>query len=215
MGRQRMRPAKGGVSIGHYRINAGTLGCLVCDKRGDIHILSNNHVLANSNNAHLLDPVYQPGPLDGGTSYDEIAKVSHWVPLNPNAVNYVDASLARPNNPQEVDPTILDIGRIRGQTTPTLGLAVKKSGRTTGSTRGSITILRAYVQVNYGTLGVLTFDDQIVIQPGEFSKGGDSGSIILDEANRAVGLLFAGSEVFTLANPIYRVIQALDISSIL
>jgi hypothetical protein len=46
--RQRMRPAQGGVSIGHYKITAGTLGCLVRDGKGGTYILSNNHVLANS-----------------------------------------------------------------------------------------------------------------------------------------------------------------------
>ena len=39
-----------GVSIGHSAVTAGTFGCLV--RRGsEIFILSNNHVLANVNNA--------------------------------------------------------------------------------------------------------------------------------------------------------------------
>lgn len=213
--RQRVRPAPGGVSIGHYKITAGTLGCLVRDQGGSVSILSNNHVLANSNNANLLDPVYQPGPYDGGTSYDEIGKVSKWVPLDSNAVNYVDAAVATPNNPNDVRPDILNIGRVAGQATPALGLAVKKSGRTTGLTSGTIVILRAYVQVNYGPVGTLTFDDQIVIQPSGFSTGGDSGSLVVDQSNKAIGLLFAGSNTFTLVNPIYRVVQALNIASIL
>lgn len=210
-----MRSAPGGVSIGHYLITAGTLGCLVRDKEGRTHILSNNHVLANSNNARPLDPVYQPGPYDGGTARHEIAKVSRWRSLNVNTVNYMDAALATPSNPQDVIPDILHIGRVKGTANPALGMPVKKSGRTTGLTRDMITILRAYVQVTYSTLGTLTFDDQIVIQPGGFSRGGDSGSLVVDEANRAIGLLFAGSEVFTLANPIHRVIQELNISSVL
>src|SRR3989338_2088245 len=46
--RMRARPARGGASIGHYKITAGTLGCLVRDKKsGKTLILSNNHVLAN------------------------------------------------------------------------------------------------------------------------------------------------------------------------
>jgi len=111
--RRPIRPAPGGVSIGHYRVtNAGTLGCLVQDIKGFTYILSNNHVLANSNNAAQRDPVYQPGRYDGGTPTDEIAKLWTWRPLNPNSVNYVDAALARPNNLQEVDPTILNIGRV-------------------------------------------------------------------------------------------------------
>ena len=62
----RFRPAPGGVSIGHRDITAGTLGCLV-RKGGVTYILSNNHVLANSNAASPGDPILQPGPYDGGT----------------------------------------------------------------------------------------------------------------------------------------------------
>jgi hypothetical protein len=131
-------------------------------------------VLANSNNANVLDPIYQPGPYDGGTSSDEIAKLSTWIPLRQNEINLVDAALTRPNNVGDVLPVIYNIGRVAGHTVPRLGARVKKCGRTTGLTYGTITILRAYVQVNYGNLGTLTFDDQIVIQPSGFSAGGDS-----------------------------------------
>jgi hypothetical protein len=77
----RFRPAPGGVSVGHYQITAGTLGCLV-RKNGVLYILSNNHVLANSNDASEGDPILQPGSADGGqTSQDEIAKLSIYVPI--------------------------------------------------------------------------------------------------------------------------------------
>jgi len=57
----RWRPAPGGVSIGHYKITAGTLGVLVRDEETDeILILSNNHVMANSNGATQGDPILQP-----------------------------------------------------------------------------------------------------------------------------------------------------------
>lgn len=79
---KRHRPAPGGVSIGHVDITAGTLGCVVRD--GDTrYILSNNHVLANSNDANIGDAVIQPGSYDGG-SYpnDHIADLSAFVPIN-------------------------------------------------------------------------------------------------------------------------------------
>ncbi len=53
---ERHRPAPGGVSIGHHEITAGTFGCLV-RKNGHTLILSNNHVLANSNDAQIGDPI--------------------------------------------------------------------------------------------------------------------------------------------------------------
>ena len=78
----RRRPAPGGVSIGHVAITAGTLGCLVL-KDGELVILSNNHVLANSNDATLGDSILQPGPIDGGKSPgDVIATLYDFVPIN-------------------------------------------------------------------------------------------------------------------------------------
>lgn len=79
---ERQRPAPGGVSIGHRDITAGTLGCLV-KKNGQVMILSNNHVLANSNDALVGDPILQPGPIDGGKlPADLIAELDQFVPIN-------------------------------------------------------------------------------------------------------------------------------------
>jgi len=79
----RWRPAPGGVSIGHYKITAGTLGVLVRDvETNEILILSNNHVMANSNDATQGDPILQPGPYDGGTvAGDTIANLERFVPI--------------------------------------------------------------------------------------------------------------------------------------
>ncbi len=78
----RQRPAPGGVSLGHYAITAGTLGCVVL-KDGIRHILSNNHVLANSNDAVIGDDILQPGPTDGGSRPDDvIAKLADFIPIH-------------------------------------------------------------------------------------------------------------------------------------
>lgn len=78
---KKVRPAPGGVSIGHKDITAGTLGCLV-RRNGRTFILSNNHVLANSNDAQPLDPILQPGPYDGGNvNADTIARLTDFVPI--------------------------------------------------------------------------------------------------------------------------------------
>jgi hypothetical protein len=76
----RWRPAPGGVSIGHFNITAGTLGCLVT-RGGELFILSNNHVLANSNAANAGDSILQPGKYDGGTEADRIATLEAFVPI--------------------------------------------------------------------------------------------------------------------------------------
>ncbi len=77
----RHRPARPGISIGHYRITAGTFG-LVVQRNGERFILSNNHVLANCNDAATGDAIWQPGPLDGGESQDKIAALAEFVPLD-------------------------------------------------------------------------------------------------------------------------------------
>jgi hypothetical protein len=79
--RDRWRPVvPPGVSVGHYKITAGTFGCLV--RRGEeVFILSNNHVLANANDCQEWDPILQPGPADGGTEDDRIARLARWIPI--------------------------------------------------------------------------------------------------------------------------------------
>src|SRR2546422_5904444 len=77
---KRIRPAPGGVSIGHVQITAGTLGVLA-RRNGRPVILSNNHVLANQNAGRVGDPILQPGPADGGRLQDTIARLVGFVPI--------------------------------------------------------------------------------------------------------------------------------------
>lgn len=100
---RRHRPLVPGVSVGHYAITAGTLG-LVVKKDDELHILSNNHVLANGNNAKIGDPILQPGLYDGGRHNDVVAELSHYVPINFKGTNYVDAALAKIVNSNNETP---------------------------------------------------------------------------------------------------------------
>lgn len=214
----RFRPAPGGVSIGHENITAGTLGCLV-EKEGELYILSNNHVLANSNEASLSDAILQPGPYDGGIkSEDEIAELSEYVPITYNSdgddseapENLVDCAIAKPHDPDEVDSEIYQIGSIAGVKEAEFEMEVKKSGRTTGLTDGVIEQIDVTSRVNFGSNRVAVFTDQVMT--GEMSQGGDSGSAVLDTDDNIVGLLFAGSETTTLINRIENVFDALEVS---
>lgn len=246
----RFRPAPGGVSIGHYQITAGTLGVVVRDRStGERLILSNNHVLANSNDAQIGDPILQPGPYDGGrVDTDTIAHLYRFVNIQYNtqpgtcslagmyadvgnaiaklvgsshrvqtiqvhtqAANRVDAALAKPVSDGDVLDEILNIGTVSGTVTPSLGLAVRKMGRTTSLTTGTINIIDATVTVTYGAGKSATYDGQLVAGP--MSQGGDSGSLVVAAAQlKAVGLLFAGSEQSTIFCPIQDVLDALDIT---
>lgn len=86
--KQRLRPAQPGLSISHYKVSAGTFGCVVRDLATDEQlILSNNHVLANLSDgsderAQPGDPILQPGLYDGGDTEDNvIARLERFVPL--------------------------------------------------------------------------------------------------------------------------------------
>ena len=254
----RFRPAPGGVSVGHREITAGTLGCWV-RRNGQWVMLSNNHVLANSNDAEIGDPILQPGPIDSGRyPDDQIAVLEDFVPIhfpgdsngnsngNSNGDsggcgiagsvvsilngiarvlgsstrvksystqqvdNLVDAAIGRPLNVEDVLPEILNIGPVGGTASAQLGTAVKKSGRTTGFTQGEILQVDVTVDVQYGTNLVARFTDQLMA--GAMSQGGDSGSAVLDDQDRIVGLLFAGSDQTTIINRIENVFDALNLS---
>jgi hypothetical protein len=77
---QRKRPCPPGYSVGHPLVTAGTLGAWVKRGSGDEHyILSNNHVIANSNDTTLGEFIRQPGRADGGTEDDRFARLTDFV----------------------------------------------------------------------------------------------------------------------------------------
>jgi len=226
---RKIRPAMGGYSVGHYQITAGTIATCVYDllpggttgsppTHGigippQYYILSNNHVLANTNAGQVGDPILQPGPYDGGTDpADRIATLTRMVPITlepptPRALhrNLVDAAIAQ-GQFHDLSREIYWIGYVRGwrrKANIAVGNIVQKSGRTTNYTTGRITAINATVDVGYGGGRVGRYFDQIVTT--NISAGGDSGSLVLTLGNIAVGLLFAGSSVATIVNQIENV----------
>ena len=206
----------------------GTLGSLVLIG-GKQHILSNYHVLeadkvpgGNNTVATTGDAVIQPGLIDINCNAANGQTVATLVrkDLLPNT--NVDAAVAEVV-PGAVasDGSILAIGPISSQTVgAALNQPVKKSGRTTGFTRSSVSGLNATINVTYenecagGTAFTKTFRGQIVInnRGSRFLAGGDSGSLMVEDVAtkpRAVGLLFAGSSSSAIANPIGEVLQVL------
>ena len=109
-------------------------------------------------------------------------------------------------------PQILAIGLPVGVADPELGMAVQKTGRTTGYSEGVITQIDATVNVDYNGRNV-RFTDQIFATA--MSSPGDSGSGILDMERRAVGLLFAGSERVTIFTPLQRVLDRFGVTLVL
>lgn len=303
--RSRFRPViPPGVSMGHFKITAGTFGALVKDANtNEVLLLSNNHVFAASNDALVGDVILQPGPVDGGSRPDDVvAHLERFIRLrfvddppspppsppspppsppspppsppvppppspppppgtgtpscdiaavfaslgnilaklngserrvqvvdahaaaSPGTAtrvatafatpeNQVDCALARPVTVSMFSDEIRGIGRITGAIPASLGMRVRKSGRTTDYTEGTVTLINATVNVAYNTsIGQRTarFTGQVFTTA--MSQGGDSGSLIVDaNSQNAVGLLFAGSNVATIFNPIDLVLNALNI----
>ncbi|MGH9259306.1 MAG: CARDB domain-containing protein, partial [Acidimicrobiales bacterium] len=103
--------------------------------------------------------------------------------------------------------------------TALLGRNVQKFGRTTKLTKGQITGINATVNICYEAFFSICFKsarfvDQLIIEPGGFSGGGDSGSLIVtdDENKNPVGLLFAGSQTQTIANRIDLVLARFGVT---
>jgi len=206
----------------------GTLGSLV-SIGGQQHILSNYHVFeadivtgGNNTVATTGDPIIQPGLIDVNCSASGAQTVATLVKRSSLPGSNVDCSVGKVvSGMVRTDGAILEIGTISSSTvSAAINQAVKKSGRTTGLSRSSVSGLNATISVAYdnecagGAAFTKTFTGQIVItnRGSKFLNSGDSGSLMVEDIAtnpRAVGLLFAGSSTSAIANPIGQVLSFL------
>jgi len=224
-------PVPIGVSTGNIgECSAGTIGARLKDTAENVYALSNNHVYALENNAPINSTILQPGLYDTRCASGQsnvIGTLFAFVPINfAGGNNTVDAAIASSSAAQLNNYT----PKSDGYGTPNhqiyqapstgrklyLGQRVKKYGRTTRLTTGTITGLNATFKVCYDSSCSLiaTFVNQIVIGRGGFSGAGDSGSLIVTNDSNAypVGLLFAGGSGVTIANPIDAVLNSFNVS---
>ena len=225
-------PVPIGVSVGNMNsiqpvgllvnCTTGTLGARLKNPlTGDLFILSNNHVLALSNQGMSGDQIVQPGPADAdpvcttsAASYNQLGTLGSYPEINFDGVtpNTIDAatvaisSIALVKNetptdgygiPQSTPLTCIPENSPDADCTNLLANpSVQKYGRTTGLTKGMISGINVTVAVDY-TAGTAIFEHQIEVSSasrnGNFIKSGDSGSLLVtDPDNQPVGLLFAG-----------------------
>jgi hypothetical protein len=195
----------------------GTLGALVTDRNGNPYILSNNHVLAESDQARAGDTVVQPALVDLNCNPQagrSVGSLRYVVPLQSRQTN-VDAALAAATPAVDGTGAILQLGpSVNGVLTaaaPAAGggealtagllnqLHVVKSGRTTGLTCSTVNTVDLSVQVDYyydcaetQPYYTKTYNNQIGIPGASFADSGDSGALVLDAGNaQPVGLFFA------------------------
>ncbi len=196
------RPLIGGVCFGtewyddpYYNLACGTLGAIIRDKNThEEFLLTNRHVIEDNYgeiNFDVINPCDWDGPIVGRTSivsshYDELVDVAL---INP----YVSTQR-----------TIKSIGEVQGASHPQVGISVKKYGMKTGLTYGNI------LDIDYSTnVEGIFYRDQILTTDMVIS--GDSGSVLLNNNNEAVGLLFAGGSGIAIANKISNVILIFNI----
>jgi hypothetical protein len=154
----------------------GTLGALVEDTAKNQYILSNNHVLAESDQGKIGDTIDEPGLIDNGcvplsnagSTLRPVGTLKYFVPLADRQSN-VDAALAAVS-PGAIDPagSILQFDQAATGSNGSLGAAppvagsgealnannlgsvqLVKSGRTTGLTCSTVESVDLSVRINY------------------------------------------------------------------
>lgn len=215
---------------------SGTLGSLV-ERAGTFYILSNNHVLARSDQAKPGEPVAQPGLVDSNCSpATPVANLTQFVQLPEGGTSTapktgtVDAAIAQIiSGAVDTSGSILELGTASSTPdvpnpappastaiAPLIGMGVAKAGRSSGLTCSSISSINTAVDISYttscsgGTTFYVEYNNQIVISGASFSAAGDSGSLVVNSKTaQPVGLLYGGDSSSTVANPIGAVLGAL------
>ena len=198
---------------------SGTLGSLIT-AGGVKYILSNNHVLARQDQAAAGEAISQPGLIDNGCRPPRtVADFTAAPHLGTNVDCAIAALRSGTMNTTGFIEGLNGTGGVPSSSvaTPTVGMAVQKSGRTTGHSTGTIGSTNTSVNVQYqlqcgkGKKYTVSYTNQVVINSSTFSAGGDSGSLILTNTSCAhpVALLFAGSSSDTIGNPIGAVLSGL------
>lgn len=230
--RRPVNPLAGGLSIGRNGGPAGTLGAVVWDRTdGSACLLGNWHVLAGAR-AVVGQPCFQPAISDGGEPGEcTVGTLKRWIFDCDGDAALSQIIPGRYYSPGEIlglDHPVFDCIE------PQLGMKVRKSGRSTGFTRGFIDGIDLTTNIDYGSGVVRYFENQIHIAPRclgkEVSARGDSGAIwvhnsgdriapnLTIERYYAVALHFAGDipgspfGEFAVASPIKRLAERLEFS---
>ncbi len=239
----------GGISGANMNLTgqSGTIGYFCTRKRkfsrvNEIHLLSNCHVFADLRKPKIDegDLIMQPSPGEPGSNRP-IGSLVNFSPLkfdsDVNEPNHIDAAVAKLWTSRQHKPVLPFIGAVKGyvaQKDIQIGEAARKCGRTTGYTEGRIFSIYVDIRIRYDrTRQSAFFENQLLIEPASpafstFVAKGDSGSLLVDADQHALGLIFGGMsdaptaqppavanvqriEGYGVANPISEVLERLKI----
>ncbi len=211
----------GGISGANTNLDGecGTIGYFVRRKsflprKGDVLLLSNSHVFVDLRKMSVEDSdlIMQPSPGESATSRP-IGELVDFAAVkfdnDTSDANHVDAAVAKLWKQQTYQPMIPMIGAIKGfvkKKDVEVGEGSRKFGRTTGFTRGTVFSIGLDIRIRYDRTGKEAFfKDQFLIKPDEkqsvkFIEKGDSGSLVVDDDNYAMGLIFAGGGTIEIEN---------------
>lgn len=217
--RRKHRPITAGLSEGPVQRRIGGTGGPVAKvtnpdrgywrsdvSKGDLVRISNCHVYADSRSRQGLfgDEICQPARIDGGGSQNVVGELVGYIPM----IDPMPVDCAARTIDERDENGVFDLGEdvpsgVRRDYSDFNGETGRKSGRTTNVTSGTVEATSATIRVRIDEDRTITFRDQIITT--DMSKGGDSGSDLLDEKDWLSGLLFAGSSRLTVFNKIARV----------
>jgi hypothetical protein len=207
-------PVQPGVSCAPEIGPSGTIACFA--RRGGVPFLvSANHVIAQENNGLTgVDGVVQP--LAGAPGVRTIAVLHDFEPLRTVGGNAMDGAIARLTI-NDIDPRLFGGRRVTAVRPTALAKndRVLKFGQMTGEREGVVlsTISNIALEMRFGTY---TFDLHIEVgSPADhpFSVGGDSGALVYDEQERAVGILIGGNQsTRSYVTPIDRVLGRFELT---
>lgn len=206
----RYRPVRGGIQIGNGTGGVGTLGCLAKRNTDGVNVILSNHHVMLAGGKTLADHVKigQPDYTDCCCcACGEIGEV-----VNASIGGLVDCAIATLNTDANFVDEIAQIGPVKGKAVAVIGQTVRKIGRTTGLTIGNV------IEINFPTTstGGNSFTNQIKINPTaaypKFGDRGDSGSAILNDDSKVVGLLWGGATGPGIASHIANVESAMAIT---
>ena len=202
----------GGISGANAYLTgeSGTIGYFCTRKsklsrRKEIHLLSNSHVFADLRKTNIDDGdlIMQPSPGEPASNRP-IASLVTFAALKFNDIkkpNNIDAAIARLWAPRPHKAVIPLIGAIKGYVERkdiVVGETARKFGRTTGYTEGRVFSIYLDIWIHCDRKGQSAFfKDQFLIEPAlpkfaKFVAKGDSGSLLVDVEQHAIGLIFGG-----------------------
>jgi hypothetical protein len=216
------RPAHPGFNVGNELEGSGTITCLLRARTGGALLaLSCTHVIGRFGDAGAGEVVMVPSRDEaegmGVLGRAPIGVLERVLPLGrsfADGLGNVDAATFRPGRPADVDAALALVGvRPTGVCDDvSVGMKVHKVGATSGLTFGEVTAIHATIGLGYptpsGGMATVWFSDAIGIS--QFTRPGDSGALVLDEQDRAVGLHIGSLDDSSICLPIQRVLDALD-----